>query len=101
MRPGLQEPVIPCSPTTTGDRVEGRRSVSQGWIRLAEELHQVAIQVGSPGRDQIDDRDADAILEQGGAPGDEGATVLGPVRSLLAGLTISTAATSRRPDLMS
>ena len=44
-------------------------------IRLAQEFHQLAIEVRHAGCHEVDDCHADALLEQGDALGNEGAAV--------------------------
>src|SRR4051812_47655558 len=54
-----------------------RRLPSQGRVRLADELQQLAVKVEVAGGDQVDDRDGYLALEEGGTLGNKGAAAVG------------------------
>ena len=79
MHPALQEPGLPGPPPASGRGIQRRRAAGQSRVGQAEQLQQLAVEVGRARCHQIDDRHADLVLEQGGTFGDEGASVFGPV----------------------
>ena len=71
MGPGLEMPgLVPARPAAGGGIQRGRLRRQRG-VRLADQIEQVAVQVERPGRDQVDDRDRDPLLEQGRTLGHE------------------------------
>ena len=48
----------------------GRRF--EGWILFANQIEKIGIEIEVPRRDQVNNGDADALLQEGGALGDEG-----------------------------